>query len=87
MVKIIHYSGNGRKCPLCNCYFFTNVDYEAHIQTHWRKTRSGNGEWLPVEGDPDLAKMLNIVGTLIKGKYKYMLIADGKIIYRIKTQY
>ena len=57
------------------------------MQTHWRKTRSGNGEWLPVEGDPDLAKMLNIVGTLIKGKYKYMLIADGKIIYRTKTQY
>jgi len=87
MVKITYYSGNGRKCPLCSCHFFTSVDYEAHMQTHWRKTRSGKGEYMPAEGDPDLARMLNIVGTLERGGYRYMLIADGKIIYRTKTQY
>ena len=87
MPKIIYYSEAGRKCPLCNCFFFTNIDYNAHLETHWKPTKNGKGEWLPAEGDPDLAKMLNIVGTLVKGGYRYTLIADGKIIYRTKKQY
>ena len=85
--NVKHYPLPGRKCPLCSCYSATNIDYEAHMKTHWRKARNGEGEWLPAEGDPDLAKMLNIVGILVKGGYRYTLIADGKIIYRTKTQY
>jgi len=87
MRKIIYYAGAGRKCSLCNCRFATNVDYEAHMETHWKKAKNGEGEWLPAKGDPDLARMLNTVGTLLKGGYRYVLIADGKIIYRTKEQY
>ena len=75
-----------RKCLLCSCCFFTSVDYEAHMETHWKTTRSGNGEWLPAEAAPNLAKMINMVGTLIKGGYKYVLI-DNKIIYRTRNQW
>jgi len=57
MPKIIHYPGVGRKCPLCQCYFGTNVDYEAHMETHWRKARSGRGEWIPAKAYPDLAAL------------------------------
>jgi len=81
------YGLPGRKCPLCECYFATDVDYESHMETHWKKAKNGKGEWLPANGDPDLARMLNIAGTIVKGGYKYTLIADGRIIYRTKTKY
>lgn len=83
--KIIRYK-IPRKCPICPCCFFTSVDYEAHMETHWRPARNGNGEWLPAEAAPDLARMINLVGTLIKDGYKYVLI-DNKIIYRTKSQW
>jgi len=82
MVKF--YGLPGRECLLCSCYFATDVDYEAHMKTHWKKTRSGKGEWLPKEADPDLSRMLSIVGTMIKDGYRYTLI-DDRIIYRTKA--
>ena len=85
MPKIIYYPGVGRKCPLCNCYFGTNVDYNAHMETHWRKSSSGKGEWIPKEAYPALANMINTVGTLVKDGYRYTII-DNKIIYRTKIQ-
>jgi len=86
MTKIEFYGLPGRKCPLCPCFFATSIDYEAHMKTHWRKSSSGKGEWLPAEADPTLARMLNIVGAMIKEGYRYTLI-DNKIIYRTKAQY
>ena len=79
------YGLPGRKCPRCESYFATEKDYKAHIETHWRKSNSGNGEWLPAELDPQLAKTLAIVGVMIKDGYRYSLI-DGKIIFRKRAE-
>lgn len=81
---VILYSGNGRKCQYCNCRFFSNIDYEHHIRTHWRKAKHSDGEWLPAELDPHLTHQLRIVGKLVMGGYRYTLLPDGKVIYRIK---
>lgn len=85
--RMTRYFGAGRKCRLCNCYFVTDEDYEAHMETHWKKTHDGSGEWLPAEGDPELARMISVAGSVTRNGYKYVLIADGKIIYRKKMQY
>jgi len=84
-IEMVRFYGlPGRKCPRCGCYFATDVDYDAHMKTHWRKVRNGKGEWLPAEADPDLTRMLRIVGTMIKDGYRYTLI-DDRIIYRTKA--
>jgi len=79
------YGLPGRKCPRCESYFATEKDYKAHIETHWTKSKNGDGEWLPAELDLQLARTLSIVGVMIKDGYRYSLI-DGETIFRKRVE-
>jgi len=70
------------KCPLCKCVFFSKEDLEYHKFTHFRPTRSGNGEIAPLEVFPELRPFLEYGKILKLGKWNYTLLRDGKTIYR-----
>jgi len=80
------YGLPGRKCPICKneVFFATDVDYNAHMKTHWKNTRKNNGEYMPADLNPQLARMLSIVGTMIKDGYRYTLIDN--VIWRKKVE-
>jgi len=70
------------KCPCCNCVFSTKIDLEYHKKTHIKKTRNGKGEIFPLELYPNLIPILRDGKTLKIGSYNYVLLRDGKTIYR-----
>jgi len=70
------------KCPVCNCYFATKIDLYHHKKTHWKKTRSGKGEIAPADLFPELKPILEDYKTIRLGPYVYVLLRDGKTIYR-----
>lgn len=76
-----------KKCQYCNCFFFTNVDYEAHVSSrHWRRSRNGEWEWMPAEDAPHIAQRIKISGEFSDGIYMYRLSDDGAIIFRRREQ-
>ena len=72
------------KCKYCSCRFSNNYDLNCHLQNHWRKTRSGNGEILASELAPVLASRISTGGKLVEGQYRYVLLNNGKLIFRTK---
>jgi len=84
--RTVRYGLPGRKCPLCPCYFATSIDYLSHLETHWKKARSGNGEWIPAQAYPELAERIRVSGAAVMKGYKYILI-DDKIIFRMRFPY
>jgi hypothetical protein len=69
------------KCPICECYFFTNIDLKTHIETHWRPSAKDTGFWMPCDGDPYLTKRLRNGEKLIINGWRYFLI-DNKILFK-----
>jgi len=82
---LIHTAHGLKKCPSCNTWFFHERDRQAHVQTHWRPTRNGEGEWMPSENDTYLTQLIRNVGTLVQDGYRYMLIHGEQTIYRKKA--
>ncbi len=72
------------KCKYCSCRFSNNYDLRCHLQSHWRKTKSGKGEILASELDPVLAARISAVGNLVEGQYRYVLLNNGKLIFRTR---
>ena len=72
------------KCKYCSCHFSSNYDLQCHLQNHWRETRSGNGEILASELDPVFASRVSMVGSLVEGQYRYVLLDGGKLIFRTR---
>jgi len=70
------------KCSLCKCVFFTREDLEYHKFTHFRLTRSGNGEIAPLKLFPELQPFLEYGKILKLGKWNYTLLRDRKTIFR-----
>ena len=79
---VVTYPDPGRKCPFrnCKCHFITNMDLEAHIETHWRKGEYG--DWIFSDEYPELKRELMERGTFSRGGYTYMLSGGGKYITR-----
>ncbi|MBS7656783.1 MAG: hypothetical protein QXI71_04195 [Candidatus Bathyarchaeia archaeon] len=74
------------KCRYCTCQFFSQSDYEAHLKTHWKQAKNGEGEWMPCELDSYLTERIRNSGALVLGGYRYSLIGDGKILYRTRLE-
>lgn len=68
-----------KKCPKCNCYFFTNYDLECHMKTHEKPLGNRSGEWIDARDAPDIAKRIAVSGEYVEGPYKYTIV-DGKIL-------
>ncbi len=75
------------KCRYCSCQFFSQVDYEFHLKTHWKQAKNSDGEWMPSEDDSYLTSRIRNSGSLVLGGYKYSLVGDGKILYRTRIEY
>lgn len=67
-------------CPACKSQFVTRIDFERHLETHWRKTLKGNGETISRTTVPLLNAKLMKIGRLIEHGYRYALLGD--VIYR-----
>jgi hypothetical protein len=54
------------------------------METHWKRTIKGTGETLKASLDPVLSSRLSSVGTLVEGGYRYVLLNNGKLIFRTR---
>ena len=73
-----------KKCPGCDTYYFTKIDLEAHIETHWKFTRNRSGEWIHSQINLQLKRRLMLTGRMVEKGYQYTLIHGGEVIFRAR---